>query len=311
MRKYIILILALGIVSSIWAQNYMAQYNEAIDLIESGKTAEARAILEKVAQFPVETGLRDNAEYWIAVSYFDEKKYDLAIEHYRKAQYQPDYNKAAAAQYELAYAKELSGDIAGAIIEFHKIATLYPNSGLTERADSCINALGGDSYAANKPEYGPGTPSNPTSKGKARPSKQATSISLDDKPRPDAPLTDPEEDEFANVSPDAPLNAPVIATEGPLTGAELPVARTSNKPSKVAQPLEMNTEPAPQPPQVEEIPPKAEEATQSAETKTETTEETPSPEVIEGGDEVIYDDSAPLDVDPAKLIRPEDKAGWE
>ncbi|MGC9314784.1 MAG: hypothetical protein ACP5G4_04040, partial [bacterium] len=83
------------------------------------------------------------------------------------------------------------------------------------------------------------------------------------------------------------------------------------KPSKVARPLEMNAEPAPQPPQVEETPPKAEEATQSADTKTETTEETPSPEVIEGGDEVIYDDSAPLDVDPAKLIRPEDKAGWE
>jgi len=310
MTKYIILILTLGIVTSLLAQNYLAQYNDAIDLIESGKTTEARAILEKVAQFPVETGLRDNAEYWIGVSYFDEKKYDLAIEHYRKAQYQPDYNKAAAAQYELAYAKELSGDSTGAVIEFHKIATLYPNSGLTERADSCIKAIGGDSYAAIKPDYGPGTPSNPTSVGTTRPSKRATPVSLEDEPRPDAPLTDPEEDEFANVRPDAPLDGPVIATEGPLTGAELPVARASNKPSKVAQPLEMNAEPAPEPPKVEEAPPKVEEAIQPAEPKTEATNETSSPQDAEE-DEVIYDDSAPLDVDPAKLIRPEDKAGWE
>lgn len=288
------------LIAALYAQNYMAQYNEGVKLVEAGKTSEARAILEKVATFPVETGLRDNSAYWIAVSYFDEGNYSKAIEYYRKAQILPDYNKAAAAQYELAYAKLLSGDKSGALMEFCKIASLYPNSGLVERADSAIGDISGGKIAANIPCYGPATPSLPLTKTKAI-AKEAAPI---DEPRPDAPLLQSEE-----PRPDAPLTqtkpAPVIATEGPLAGAELPVAHKpasialdeTSPPSQETQPAKTEPESAPEPP-----------PTEPAKTQPTTQPETTTKKQETG---VIYDDTAPLDVDPSRLIRPEDKSGWE
>lgn len=322
------------ICSTIAAQGYMAQYNQAIELIEQGKTAEAREILGKVAQFPAETGLRDNAAYWTAVTYFDEGRYDLAIENYKAAQNLPDGNKAAAAQYELAYAKEKAGDTTGAVIEFYKLQTLYPNSGLVERADSAIKALGGP-INAYVPNYGPESPSVKTELARVAP-KEAEPLASE--PRPDAPLQQTEE-----LRPDAPLHqdetGPVIATEGPLTGAELPVApkqkpeETSEKPKP--KPLDEN-KPQQAEAEAKEAEPlaKAQPKTKTQPTEREAANGSPPVKEPEGeevltdepeGEEadaeeekiekkeegVIYDDSAPLDVDPSRLIRPEDKAGWE
>ncbi len=302
MKKSFLLVLLI-FSAVLHAQNYMAQYNEAVKLVEAGKTSEARAILDKVATFPVETGLRDNAAYWIAVSYFDEANYSKAIEYYRKAQILPDYNKAAAAQYELAYAKSLMGDKSGALMEFCKIASMYPNSGLVSKADSAIAEISGGNLAANIPGYGPATPSLPPVKAAVL-AKEAAPIAPE--PRPDAPLMQSEE-----PRPDAPLTqtsrpAPVIATEGPLAGAEIPVAQkrapmpldeTPPPPPQETQPAITEPESSPEPPQTESALPEPGTQPETTAKKSETG--------------VIYDDSAPLDVDPSRLIRPEDKSGWE
>ncbi len=302
------------------AQNYMARYNEAIKLIEQGKTAEARTILSEIAKLPGDTGLRDNAAYWTAVTYFDEGKYGSAIEYYRKAQNLPDGNKAAAAQYEMAFAMEKSGDTSGAIIEFYRLQALYPNSGLVERADSAVKNLGG-STIAYIPDYGPETPSLQQEYA-SKIEKQATPLSPE--PRPDAPMDEPEE-----LRPDAPLDeGPVVATEGPLAGAEIPVPpKRKQDDQKQAEPLgESKPAPEPEPLNGSKTQPLGEEGetTQAsdelASTEQITTQKTPTDK--DSGDtqkdtleqsekEVDYGDTAPLDVDPSKLIKPEDKQGWE
>ncbi|MCD6502362.1 hypothetical protein J7L01_07140, partial [bacterium] len=82
------------------AQDYNAIYSKAYNLLESGKNAEARAQFEIVLdEAPRDSGLLDNAEYWIANSYLDDKMFDKAIEHYKRAQNLPDGNKHAAAQF--------------------------------------------------------------------------------------------------------------------------------------------------------------------------------------------------------------------
>ena len=182
-------------------------YNEGIKLIEAGQPAEARLKLQEVLKSPADMGLLDNAEYWIGVSYFDEGRYDDAAKHYRKAQLLPDGNKAAPAQYELALATALYGDTAYALMEFYRVLTLYPTSGLDEKVEKQIQSLGGPSKA-NIPTHGPVTPSL---------AKASTS-----------------DESIAGGS--------VVPTSGPLAGAEVPVAPkretepTASEPEKAEKP---------------------------------------------------------------------------
>jgi len=269
----------------------MARYNEAVKLIESGKTAEARVILDEVKDFPEETGLQDNAEYWIAVSYFDEGNFELAIKHYRVAQSLPDGNKAAAAQYELALANALNGDTAFAVVEYYKVAALYPNSGLTERAEKAVSELGGPAKA-NIPDYGPATPSIPGGGTKTT-------------PKPTVPLGG----EKASAAPLEPAGepAPVIAKDGPLAGAEIPVPIERKQPQ--AMPLDASGSPKPlesgqQVENAQELPP-AETAKPPDSTAQDSTKATPKP--VKAID--LDQDSAPISEDPRNLIKPDEKNG--
>ena len=142
-KKEIYVLLLVVIVPAVFATtNYNAIYSEAYDLLQVGKTAEARVKFEIVLEAPEESGLLDNAEYWIANSYLDDRMFDKAQEHYRRAQNLPDGNKHAAAQFELAKAKAMAGDKIGAEMEYYKVLSLYPDADLSARALARIDSLG-------------------------------------------------------------------------------------------------------------------------------------------------------------------------
>jgi len=339
MTRTVFIVLILISPAAVLGQDYMAIYNEGVSLIEAGQPAEARLKFQEILKSPQDNGLHDNAEYWIAVSYFDEKRYDMAIEHYRRAQVIPDGNKAAAAQYELAVAAANSGDSSGAILEFYKLKTLYPNSGLGERADKKIKALGG-TIAPKIPKHGPLTPTLAA----ASPQEPATE-----------PVTEPEPETVPETKPSTEPGAPPATSEKPETRPEpkepettqptrrrrtvepVPLGSVPVEPTETAveeiEPVETVTEPeteetragkpvelasaelgrtGEEPAIAEEKQPAEQKPSVVARTPTETprteagyssTENGGTPKPIEG-------DTAPLTVDPRSLIRPEDKRGF-
>lgn len=193
MRKFYTILLACAI--SVFCQNWTKIYNEGLELINARQPSSARLKFEQVRKSPVNLGLLDNAEYWIAVSYFDEKRFEEAIKHYRKAQALPDGNKAGAAQFELALSFALMGDTATAVMEYYKILTLYPNEGLDERALAKIDSLKGPNQP-NIPDKGPITPALANRIAKEKP-----------------------------ATAHAEHHGMRIETSGPLAGTEIPVPR--------------------------------------------------------------------------------------
>ena len=143
MRLRNIIFIAATAAVALAAQDYNAIYNKAYKLLESGKRAEARAQFEIVLdEAPRDSGLLDNAEYWIANSYLDDKMFDKAIEHYKRAQNLPDGNKHAAAQFEIAKAMAMAGDTISAEMEYYRVLSLYPDADLCSRALARIDSLG-------------------------------------------------------------------------------------------------------------------------------------------------------------------------
>ncbi|MCK5833977.1 tetratricopeptide repeat protein [bacterium] len=145
--KIAFILMPLAVVAAI---EYNHLYSEAYGLLEAGKTSEARNKFQIVLEAPEESGLLDNAEYWIANSYLDDKNFYEAVRHYKRAQLLPDGNKHAAAQFELAKALSMAGDTIKAVIEYYKVLSIYPNDDLTARALARIDALGDPTRRSNE-----------------------------------------------------------------------------------------------------------------------------------------------------------------
>jgi len=272
MNKFVILILVLSAIC-ILAEDFNQIYSEGVKLIQSGQPSQARVKFQEVKNSPVDMGLHDNAEYWIAVSYLDEKQYDKAIDHYRYAQQLPDGNKAAAAQYELAMAYTLNGDTASAIMEFYKVAILYPTAeeNLRNRAYEQIASYGVEIHE-NNPESGPMTPAL-------------------------AALIPHEEIEDSG---------PVIAESGPLAGTELPVPKKRNTAVKTEVKSEDIVAASSITPEAET--PTETDTNQVNEEQDEEKEfEGPAKTAVDKDGKPL--NSLPADQDPRSLIRPEDKMG--
>ena len=328
---------------SLSAVDYMDTYNRAVDLIREGEPAKARGLFRQVSQGPEDLGLRDNAEYWIAVSYFDEGEYSRAIAHYRRAQVLPDGNKAEAAQYEMAVARLESGDSVGAAFEFFKFKNLYPGSGLITRVDEKLAMLGEPLLAAkaetSKPpkteESSPKTSgltpvqAGPKETPEAKPSKKE-----DEKPKsgmtPVGSESSESKSEKAGEPEESPKKEPAKPKSGLSPAGESPETEKSPEPGQPSpEPGEKPGKPAesesgeepktgttPEPSARAKPARSPEESTEKPAGSREENADTTGPRSLGPRMDQVESskidniETLPVDADPRLLIKPEDKRGF-
>lgn len=79
-------------------------YNKGYDMYNTGKYPQAISIFrEFLAKYPKDA-LADNAQYWIAESYYAQKLFDKAIAEFKKVENYPDRNKVPDAYLKIMYA---------------------------------------------------------------------------------------------------------------------------------------------------------------------------------------------------------------
>lgn len=79
-------------------------YNKGYDMYNSGKYAQAISILRQFLEKYPKDPLADNAQYWIAESYYAQKMFDKAIAEFKKVEKYPDGNKVPDAYLKIFYA---------------------------------------------------------------------------------------------------------------------------------------------------------------------------------------------------------------
>ncbi len=79
-------------------------YNKGYDMYNSGKYAQAISILRQFLEKYPKDPLADNAQYWIAESYYAQKMFDKAITEFKKVGKYPDGNKVPDAYLKIFYA---------------------------------------------------------------------------------------------------------------------------------------------------------------------------------------------------------------
>ncbi|GEM_PF-2383948 len=223
------------------APNYNAVYNEAYQLLEAGRNSEARSKFQIVLEAPPESGLLDNAEYWIANSFLRESNYNEAVRHYKRAQVLPDGNKHAASQFELAKALSMAGDSIGAVIEYYKVLTLYPDEdegNLAKRALARIDSLGDfskpaatDSQSTSPPLYSPQTRPTPASIASIKPRVQ-TQTQTPPPPKPEAVKPEAQTAAPKAYAQVQPQSKPETAPAPPQTIAVKPESAAVGKPAE-------------------------------------------------------------------------------
>lgn len=76
-------------------------YNNGYDMYSQGKYPQAIAIFREFLQKYPKDPLADNAQYWIAESYYGQKLFDKAIAEFKKVEKYPDGNKVPDAYYKI------------------------------------------------------------------------------------------------------------------------------------------------------------------------------------------------------------------
>lgn len=76
-------------------------YNKGYDMYNQGKYPQTISIFREFLQKYSKDALADNAQYWIAESYYAQKLFDKAIEEFKKVEKYPDGNKTPDAYYKI------------------------------------------------------------------------------------------------------------------------------------------------------------------------------------------------------------------
>lgn len=76
-------------------------YNKGYEMYNQGKYAQTISIFREFLQRYPKDSLADNAQYWIAESYYAQKFFDKAIEEFKKVEKFPDGNKVPDAYYKI------------------------------------------------------------------------------------------------------------------------------------------------------------------------------------------------------------------
>ncbi|MBN1279236.1 MAG: tol-pal system protein YbgF [Chlorobiaceae bacterium] len=110
-------------------QTAKALLGDGIQKLESGSYAAAREIFALLMQSHPSSDLVDDAQFYIAESYFSEKWYEKAVLEYQTviAKYTKS-NKRPAALYKQALAFEQLGDAVNAKARFRDVMNVYPFS---------------------------------------------------------------------------------------------------------------------------------------------------------------------------------------
>lgn len=76
-------------------------YNKGYEMYNQGKYPQTISIFRDFLQKYPKDNLADNAQYWIAESYYAQKLFEKAIEEFKKVEKYPDGNKAPDAYYKI------------------------------------------------------------------------------------------------------------------------------------------------------------------------------------------------------------------
>ncbi|HHS50484.1 MAG TPA: tetratricopeptide repeat protein [candidate division Zixibacteria bacterium] len=320
-RRKLHILIVLGALAALGSTNYVAVYNEAYALLQAGKHSEARSKFRIVADGPPETGLQDNSEYWIGHSFLRDGNYAEAVKHYRRAQLLPNGSKHADAQFEIGRALTFAGDSVGAVIEYYKVLSLYPDANLTARAIVRIDSLGDPSKnvavarkrAAPEPPKPPATQARPAEAVPPAPDTIARAeTSTTPSTTPARPAPRPTQEIAGTPSEPQPAETPPDETPAPRDVVD--VTTPSEESPAVPTPI-------PQPPPRPTGSPPVEGASPEP-----TAQAVPRQQVVEEDGEVVEGDSLwdqpdptegedgikklPLWTDPRALITPGDKRGF-
>lgn len=78
-------------------------YNKGYEMYHVGKYPQAISIFREFLQKYAKDALADNAQYWIAESYYAQKLFDKAIKEFKKVENYPDGNKVPDAYLKIVY----------------------------------------------------------------------------------------------------------------------------------------------------------------------------------------------------------------
>lgn len=117
-------------------------YNNALNLLESGKAAAAKQAFEKfIAEYP-SSKLEPNAYYWLGESSYTLGQYDQAILTFKDVPNKyPKHHKAADAMLKTAFAYQRLGDKDNARFYLQTLLDQYPNSAPAARAKKELASL--------------------------------------------------------------------------------------------------------------------------------------------------------------------------
>lgn len=127
--------------SQMTEEDYKNQYIDALSNYQNGNYNEAVRMFNALINSNRNNDLADNAQYWIAESFYSEDNYQRAIVEFQKVFDFPNSNKADAAQFKIGYCFLNMGNASMARTEFQKFLSLYPKSDLAQKATQILAKL--------------------------------------------------------------------------------------------------------------------------------------------------------------------------
>jgi tol-pal system protein YbgF len=117
-------------------------YNNALDLIRSGKTDNAIPLLQQYIEIYPRTELADNAQYWLGECYYKKRDFQNAINGFKKVlDDYPSGNKIPAALLKLGYSYYELRQITQALESLQRIINQYPNDPVYSLAQKKIDII--------------------------------------------------------------------------------------------------------------------------------------------------------------------------
>lgn len=127
--------------SQMTEEDYKRQYIDALSNYQNGNYTEAVRMFNMLINANRNNDLADNAQYWIAESYYAEDNYQRAIVEFQKVFDFSNSNKADAAQFKIGYCYLNMGNASMARSEFQKFINQYPKSDLIQKANQILAKL--------------------------------------------------------------------------------------------------------------------------------------------------------------------------
>ena len=117
-------------------------YQQAKQLLDTGKTGDARSEFEEFIKLYPGSANADNARFWIADSYYRDKWYEKAILEYQKViEKYPKGNKVPAALLKQGFAFSNLGEKANARLLLKELIKKYPSSHEAKIAEDKLKVL--------------------------------------------------------------------------------------------------------------------------------------------------------------------------